>query len=174
MFDIGFWELALIGAIALLVVGPERLPGVARNVGKWVGRIRRYVTHVKQDIERELHADEVRELLEKGKNFTDLREVAEETASVLKDARSELDAAARTAREADSAPDTKAPEADPDDAQPERRIPHHAVDEDLFAPSNLTSVTPEAEPPTRPEPASDADTDPNANNEHPTGRQGQH
>ena len=63
MFDIGFWEVAVIGVIALLVVGPERLPGLARTVGLWVGRVRRYVTHVKQDIEREIHAEEMRELI---------------------------------------------------------------------------------------------------------------
>jgi sec-independent protein translocase protein TatB len=86
MFDIGFWELALIGAIALLVVGPERLPGLARTVGMWVGRIRRYVSHVKQDIERELHAEEVRQLLEKPEGLDGIRDVAKETASVFEDA----------------------------------------------------------------------------------------
>ena len=52
MFDIGFWEMTLIGVIALMVIGPERLPGLVRTVGLWVGRIRRYVAQVRDDIAR--------------------------------------------------------------------------------------------------------------------------
>lgn len=137
MFDIGFWEIALIGVIALLVVGPERLPGLARTVGLWVGRVRRYVSHVKQDIERELHADEMRELLEKREGLSELKDVAEETASVFKDARSGLDEAARSVAE----PEASVAAAEPAEA-PQRTVPHHAVDEDPFAPQSLDGVTP--------------------------------
>jgi len=91
MFDIGFWELAVIGVVALLVVGPERLPALARNVGLWVGRIRRYVSHVKQDIERELHAEEVRQLIEKPGELEGLQDVAKQTASVFEDTRKAFD-----------------------------------------------------------------------------------
>ena len=90
MFDIGFWEIAVIGVIALLVIGPERLPAVARNVGRWVGQVRRYVSHVKQDIEREIHADEVRDLLEKPDGLASIRDVARETAEVFDETRKEL------------------------------------------------------------------------------------
>ena len=62
MFDVGFWELALIGAVALLIVGPERLPGVARNVGLWVGKARRMLRDVKDDISRELREQEIADL----------------------------------------------------------------------------------------------------------------
>jgi sec-independent protein translocase protein TatB len=120
MFDIGFWELALIGAIALLVVGPERLPGLARTVGLWVGRIRRYVAHVKQDIERELHAEEVRQLLEKPEGLDGIRDVAKETASVLEETRKAVDEAGRSedapALATSAAPPAHAP---PPDAGPE-------------------------------------------------------
>jgi sec-independent protein translocase protein TatB len=54
MFDIGFWEMAFIGVIALVVIGPERLPGVARNVGLWVGKGRRMLNEVKTDVKREM------------------------------------------------------------------------------------------------------------------------
>ena len=63
MFDIGFWELLLIGVIALVVVGPERLPRVAREVGAWMGKTRRFVEGVKSDIEREFDATELKRIL---------------------------------------------------------------------------------------------------------------
>jgi sec-independent protein translocase protein TatB len=54
MFDIGFWEVIFIAVITLLVVGPERLPKVARTAGLWVGKIRGFVVSVKADIDKEL------------------------------------------------------------------------------------------------------------------------
>jgi len=91
MFDIGFWELALIGVIALLVVGPERLPALARKVGLWVGRMRRYVAHVREDIESEIHADELRKLIETpGQAISELDEAVSETKSVFKDVEEQL------------------------------------------------------------------------------------
>jgi len=63
MFDMGFTELMLIGIVALIVIGPERLPGVARTAGKYVGRLKRFMTSVKADVEQELRADELRQIL---------------------------------------------------------------------------------------------------------------
>jgi sec-independent protein translocase protein TatB len=60
MFDIGFTELLVIGVVALLVVGPERLPKVARTAGHLFGRFQRYVSTVKADIGREMELDELR------------------------------------------------------------------------------------------------------------------
>ena len=62
MFDIGFSELIVIGIVALLVIGPERLPKVARTVGLLLGRAQRYVTDVKSDINREMQLDELKRL----------------------------------------------------------------------------------------------------------------
>jgi len=59
MFDIGFSELLLIGAVALVVIGPERLPRVARTLGVLFGRLQRYVTQVKSDINREMDLAEI-------------------------------------------------------------------------------------------------------------------
>lgn len=59
MFDIGFSELLLIGVVALVVIGPERLPKVARTVGVLFGRLQRYVTQVKADISREMEMSEL-------------------------------------------------------------------------------------------------------------------
>jgi sec-independent protein translocase protein TatB len=65
MFDVGFWELALVGLVALLVVGPERLPKVARTAGLWIGRGRRVLGSVKAEIDREIKAQELKEILSK-------------------------------------------------------------------------------------------------------------
>src|SRR3546814_4955685 len=62
MFDVSFSELLLIGVIALIVIGPERLPGVARTIGHLVGRAQRYVNDVKSDIQREVDLGEINNL----------------------------------------------------------------------------------------------------------------
>lgn len=62
MFDIGFSELVVIAIIALIVIGPERLPKVARTLGHLLGRVQRYVNDVKADISREMEFDELRKL----------------------------------------------------------------------------------------------------------------
>jgi sec-independent protein translocase protein TatB len=90
MFDIGFWELALIGVVALLVVGPDRLPALARTVGLWVGRIRRYVATVRDDIEAEIQADELKKILEKPDDLNPLQDIIDETTGTISDARNEI------------------------------------------------------------------------------------
>ena len=65
MFDIGALELLLIGVVALIVVGPERLPKLARTAGLWVGRARRALASVKSEIDREIKAEELKEILRK-------------------------------------------------------------------------------------------------------------
>ncbi len=62
MFDIGFSELMVIGIVALLVIGPEKLPKVARTLGHLLGRAQRYVNDVKSDINREMQLDELKKL----------------------------------------------------------------------------------------------------------------
>jgi sec-independent protein translocase protein TatB len=62
MFDIGFSELIVIGVVALVVIGPERLPKVARTAGVLLGRLQRYVSDVKADISREMQLDELKKL----------------------------------------------------------------------------------------------------------------
>ena len=85
MFDIGFWELSVLGVVALLVIGPERLPGVARNVGAWVGRGKRFISSVKADIDQELRTDELKRILEKQKSLNPLHEIMEQTSDSLKE-----------------------------------------------------------------------------------------
>jgi sec-independent protein translocase protein TatB len=62
MFDIGFTELLVIGVVALIVIGPEKLPRMARTVGHLAGRLQRYVADVKADINREIELDELRKM----------------------------------------------------------------------------------------------------------------
>jgi len=62
MFDIGFSEILIIAVVALIVIGPERLPKVARTLGHLFGRMQRYVSDVKADISREMQLDELRAL----------------------------------------------------------------------------------------------------------------
>ncbi len=75
MFDIGFSELLVIGVVALIVIGPERLPKVARTAGHLLGRFQRYASSVKNDISREMQMDELRKA---GQSF---RESVESAAS---------------------------------------------------------------------------------------------
>ena len=79
MFDVGFWELGLIALVALVVIGPERLPKVARTAGMWLGRGRRFISSVKDDIDREIKADELKEILAKQKQNNPLHEIIEDT-----------------------------------------------------------------------------------------------
>ncbi len=67
MFDIAFTELIVIGIIALVVIGPERLPKVARTVGGWLGKLNRYAAQVKDDVNREMKLEELKKLQEEMK-----------------------------------------------------------------------------------------------------------
>ena len=77
MFDVGFWELVLIAVVALVVIGPERLPKVARIAGMWLGRARRTLASVKEEIDRELKAEELKEILEKQARSNPLESILE-------------------------------------------------------------------------------------------------
>jgi len=64
MFDIGFFELIVIGILALLVLGPERLPKAARTAGMWIGRIKQGVSSIQQEVNQQLHIEEMQRQLE--------------------------------------------------------------------------------------------------------------
>lgn len=63
MFDVGFWEILLILVLALVVIGPERLPGAARKAGYFVGKARRYIEGVRSEVESELDVSEFKRML---------------------------------------------------------------------------------------------------------------
>lgn len=82
MFDVGFWELALIGVVALMIVGPERLPGVVRTAGRWVGKGRRILQDAKADLEREMRNQEMADL---GALKKDMQNAGEQIKSAAED-----------------------------------------------------------------------------------------
>jgi sec-independent protein translocase protein TatB len=95
MFDFSFGELAVIGAVALVVLGPERLPKVARAVGEWAGKAQRYVAQVKADINREIEVAELKKLQEQARGIAHEFETAVQ--SEVKGIESGFNSAASTA-----------------------------------------------------------------------------
>jgi sec-independent protein translocase protein TatB len=74
MFDVGFSELVMVGLVSLLVIGPERLPKVARVAGFWIGKIQQMIANVKVEISQELHAEEIRQLLKENESMAYLND----------------------------------------------------------------------------------------------------
>jgi len=82
MFDSGFLELLIVGIIALLVVGPERLPEVAVKTGKFIGKMKAFISSTREDIEKELRAEELQSMLNKQKDeISELRDMMQSTKS---------------------------------------------------------------------------------------------
>lgn len=117
MFDIGFSELVVIGLVALIVIGPERLPRVARTIGHLAGRLQRYVADVKADINREMEVEELRKMHESVQQTATNIETSVQ--SELSKTESELNQAAESAA---SARETPAPDVSPAPAEPARAI----------------------------------------------------
>ncbi|MEJ2214402.1 MAG: Sec-independent protein translocase protein TatB [Gammaproteobacteria bacterium] len=91
MFDVGFWELMLIGLVALVVIGPERLPGVARTAGKWLGKGKRMLTDVKAEIDQEIKAEELKQILEVQKQNKPLQEIIESASDSVNNIKQDTD-----------------------------------------------------------------------------------
>jgi sec-independent protein translocase protein TatB len=105
MFDVGFSEIVVIAVVALIVIGPERLPKTARTLGHLFGRLQRYVNEVKADINREMELDELRKLQQEVKSAA--REIESSVQSAARDfessaraVESEIHAATRGVTEA--------------------------------------------------------------------------
>jgi sec-independent protein translocase protein TatB len=99
MFDIGFSEIVVIAVVALIVIGPERLPKTARTLGHLFGRLQRYVADVKADINREMQLEELKKLQQEVRSAaseieTSVSAVAREVETGVRGVQSELNAAA--------------------------------------------------------------------------------
>lgn len=86
MFDIGFQEMMLISIVALVVIGPERLPETIRSIMLWLGRIRRSFTDIKSELEQEIGIDEIRRQLHNETIMKDIKESKEKISDALKEA----------------------------------------------------------------------------------------
>ena len=85
MFDVGFSEVVIIAIIALVILGPERLPKVARTIGFWVGKARRMVADVKTDIDREMRESELADLRKLGDEISDVKNEFQSAAGEVAD-----------------------------------------------------------------------------------------
>lgn len=88
MFDIGFSEMLLCAIIALLVLGPERLPQAARTAGRWVGKARHFIRQMSEEFDRQIQADELREKIRKegdGLGINDVQKSVREALSDVKE-----------------------------------------------------------------------------------------
>ncbi len=118
MFDIGFWEIALISLIALMILGPERLPRVARSLGIWVRKARRMLAEVKRDIDRELDATDLKKIQEIKDEVKDTVQDSKkmfQEAAVMQDldeAKSALEETATTLNETMTEPASSSPKFD--------------------------------------------------------------
>ena len=115
MFDFGFSEMIIVGVVALVVLGPERLPVVARTAGEWIGKAQRFVAQVKSDIDRETELSELKKIQDEAKALandvkstvektageieTNVSSVADEAQSAVKDAQSAVESAKADAAE---------------------------------------------------------------------------
>ncbi|KAA0443915.1 MAG: twin-arginine translocase subunit TatB [Candidatus Thioglobus sp.] len=91
MFDIGFWEFALIGVITLIVVGPERMPSIARAAGRYVGKAKRFIVKIQKDIGEEIEVDKLKEHLNLEDENSNIIEVLKETKNSIGDIKSDID-----------------------------------------------------------------------------------
>ncbi len=107
MFDIGFSELLVIGVVALIVIGPERLPRVARTVGHLAGRLQRYVADVKADINREIELEELRKMRDSVQQAA--TSIESSVQQELQKTETDLNAAAQSALSSEKAPSTEKP-----------------------------------------------------------------
>jgi len=96
MFDIGSWEILLVAIIALVVIGPERLPELATGAGKFFAKINRFVTNFKDDVNLELKAEELKKTLAAQEESLGIHEIFEKTKDSIsqkeKDAEQEIQA----------------------------------------------------------------------------------
>lgn len=84
MFDIGFWELVVVGVVALVVVGPDEFPTLVRNAGRWMSKARQFINSVKQDFDHEIEkAEELKRLIAQETQIAELHKLVDETQATI-------------------------------------------------------------------------------------------
>ena len=112
MFDIGFTEIVVIAVVALIVIGPEKLPKVARTLGHMFGRLQRYVNEVKADINREIELDELRKLQTQVQDAArDIEQSVSGAAREVESGMRSVEAQLNAAEAANAAPEPQKPDA---------------------------------------------------------------
>jgi len=96
MFDVGFSEILMVGLVALLVIGPEKLPKAARIAGFWLGKTRSTIANVKAEIKQEFHAEEMRQLLKNQLEDEDFHKTVVDGNAAIKDINAAMEALADT------------------------------------------------------------------------------
>ena len=91
MFEIGFWELIVVGVVAMIVVGPEQLPGLARKAGFWLGKARRMISEVKAEVDRDLHLEEIKQTLRQQADLGAVKDVADQVKTFRREIEQEFD-----------------------------------------------------------------------------------
>ncbi|MCK5893579.1 MAG: twin-arginine translocase subunit TatB [Endozoicomonadaceae bacterium] len=102
MFDIGFFELLVVVVVALIVLGPERLPVAIKVSAVWVGRLRRTVQSIQQEIEKEINMDEVRRDIHNESVMAELKKSRDRVQKEVEDLNRQIDAAEDTSTLSDS------------------------------------------------------------------------
>jgi len=105
MFDIGLWELMLLFIIGLLVVGPERLPSLARTVALWINKARRMVSDVRDEVEKELRVEEIKRSIRQEGTVDEMQQLAKRINTI----NSDLKADVANVMDAPDTPDTPRP-----------------------------------------------------------------
>ena len=91
MFDVGFWEFALIGVITLIIVGPERMPSIARAAGRYAGKAKRFIAKIQEDVSEELDVDQLKQQLGDMDKDANIVEIFDETKDALNDIKHDVD-----------------------------------------------------------------------------------
>lgn len=143
MFDIGFAELLLIAVLGLLVLGPERLPTAVRTISLWLGRLRRSFTSIRQEIEREVGADEIRRQLHNESIMASLEDSKKSLRDGLESAADDIRSVERSLSRANAKQDAEDDTSEP--ALDEHSIAPEATEADLEAAPDASNNTPTKE-----------------------------
>ncbi|MDG2395426.1 Sec-independent protein translocase protein TatB [Candidatus Thioglobus sp.] len=90
MFDVGFWEFALIGVITLIIVGPERMPSIARAAGRYAGKAKRFIAKIQDDVSEELEVDKLKDQLNTMDKESNIVEIFDEAKGTINDIKNDV------------------------------------------------------------------------------------